>query len=183
MFPFYNITRSSSLPKLHLAFRTDCQNSRSYYCAYFMSVPPGRNWFVLCYSSSVSASLPAWGDGHFCGFLSAYATLLETAESTWRHVKYSLVAERSRVQKTRRDSLLRENIQPKNLIPPHGVTVILDLLAQVLWMLTIWPMGILLCHWASAPPSLCWAEARWLNESQKTNEARSENQLKPLCLI
>lgn len=110
MFPFYNITRSSSLPKLHLVFRTDCQNSRSYYCAYFMSVP---RLLLLLICLSISDRLPAWVDGHFCGFVSAYATLLETAESTWRHVKYSLVAERSRVQRTRRDSLLWGNIQPK----------------------------------------------------------------------
>lgn len=81
----YNNTWSSS-------FRINSRNSQRY-CAR-LSHPPQH---LIVYMPEQM--------GTFVVF-SPRVTRLESAESTWRHVKYSLLAERSRVHKTRRDSLL-----------------------------------------------------------------------------
>lgn len=81
----YNNTWSSS-------FRTNSRNSQCY-CACLSH--PSQHLIVYMPEQM----------GTFVVF-SPRVTQLESAESTWRHVKYSLLAERSRVHKTRRDSLL-----------------------------------------------------------------------------
>lgn len=79
---------SSSLPKLQLVVGR--------YSAYFMSAGAGRKRSLL--------RLPEW-TGTFMSF-SLRVTLLETAESGWRHVKIQSGSREEPRSQTRRYSLL-----------------------------------------------------------------------------